>query len=236
MTNETKNTAELFDRFGDDYSRTVDAALGIPGLSVDFAAKVKADYLRDVATSHFGRTNCLDVADIGCGIGNYHQRLRPYFRSLTGIDISKESLEIARARNADVTYALYDGARLPCEDATFDLLFAICVMHHVPPEAWPDFVSEAARVLRPGGLFVVFEHNPRNPLTRRIVDRCPFDEDAVLLAREEIERLFEGTGLEDVAGRYILTIPAANGPLRRLDGVFDRLSLGAQYYVKGIKR
>ena len=61
---------------------------------------------------------------------------------------------------------------------------------------------------------MVFEHNPKNPLTMRVVNRCPFDRDAVLLKSAETVRLFEQAGFEAVERRYILTIPAANRWLR----------------------
>ena len=92
-----------------------------------------------------------------------------------------------------------------------------------------------ARVLKPGGLALVFEHNPRNPLTMRIVNRCPFDADAVLLRSEKTIALFEQIGMIDVHTRYILSVPAANHTLRRVDRAFGRLPFGAQYYVSAQK-
>ena len=44
-------------------------------------------------------------------------------------------------------------------------------------------------MLKPSGKIIVFEHNPLNPVTRRMVDTCPFDENAVLLySHETIDR------------------------------------------------
>ena len=55
-------------------------------------------------------------------------------------------------------------------------------------EITPAFVAELARVVRPGGLVVVFEHNPLNPLTRLVVSRVTFD-DGVRLLRSGERRL-----------------------------------------------
>ena len=64
------------------------------------------------------------------------------------------------------------------------------------------------RVCRPGGLIVLFEHNPWNPLTRRAVRGCEFDRDAELLSRREASRLLSEAGVEDRRGRYILFFTA----------------------------
>ncbi|TIU25363.1 MAG: class I SAM-dependent methyltransferase, partial [Mesorhizobium sp.] len=110
---------------------------------------------------------------------------------------------------------------------------AICVMHHVPPENWKLFAAELARVTRPGGVVLIFEHNPYNPLTRRAVSNCPFDEDAVLLSKGQVMKHLHDAGLRDVDGRYILNVPSINGPLRRIDEALGFVPFGAQYYVQG---
>jgi ubiquinone/menaquinone biosynthesis C-methylase UbiE len=84
---------------------------------------------------------------------------------LTGIDVASTVVEEARAANPGVTYHDYDGDRLPYPDQSFDAAYTIAVMHHVPPPQWPAFLQEMRRVVRPGGLIVIFEHNPINPLT-----------------------------------------------------------------------
>ena len=83
------------------------------------------------------------------------------------------------AANPTVRYQAYDGKTLPYDDASVDLAFAIRVMHHVAVGDRPQFASELRRVVRPGGLAVIFEHNPYNPLTQHVVRNCEFDEGAV---------------------------------------------------------
>jgi SAM-dependent methyltransferase len=145
--------------------------------------------------------------------------------------VSGESIEVARRRGLPVSYDIYDGATLPYSDEWFDVVFAICVLHHVPPARWSAFASEMRRVLKPGGLALIFEHNPRNPLTMRVVNSCPFDADAVLLRSETTEALLSAANFKQVQSRYILSIPAANTWLRRVDSLFSGFRFGAQYYV-----
>jgi hypothetical protein len=87
------------------------------------------------------------------------------------------------------------------------------------------------RVLRPGGLALIVEHNPLNPITRLVVSRCAFDEDAVLLRIGESEQLLRTARLEPVERRYILIVPSDSGPAQRLERAFGGLPFGAQYFV-----
>lgn len=235
MSDAQRHTAETFDGFSDRYSHAVNEAVSFSGLSVDYFTRVKANYLVEAATAHFGETGTRDVLDVGCGVGNYHSLIKQRVGKLHGVDVSNASIQTARANHPEVEYAAYDGVSLPYEDEAFDLAFTICVVHHVPAENWPGFFREMHRVLRPGGMAVVFEHNPRNPLTMRAVNRCPFDADAVLLRSGKTKSLFALTGFQKVRSRYILSVPAGNQALRRIDGVFSPLGLGAQYFVTARK-
>ena len=117
----------------------------------------------------------------------------------------------------------------------FDLAFAICVLHHVDPPDRPAFVTEVTRVVRPGGLVVVIEHNPMNPLTRKAVARCDFDEGVELASRKEARALFASRGLQPVEHPYILFFPWRGNAPRRVERWLTRLPFGAQYIVAGRK-
>jgi SAM-dependent methyltransferase len=228
MQERAREEAE-FDAFAETYDSDVQHSLY--GLKPDYFTKVKAHFMIDLVNRHFGTQRDLDALDVGCGIGNYHARLGGRFQRLTGADVSQASLRRAAARNGGVAYHHYDGRRLPYPDQSFDVVFTICVMHHVPPDQWGTFVLEMQRVLKSGGLALVFEHNPANPLTRRIVNRCEFDRDAVLLSVNETENLLAQAGLKNVRSRCILSMPSIGPRTRRLDFSVGRLGLGAQYVV-----
>lgn len=231
MDPQQAQTARTFDTYKDTYSDAVDASVSFTGLSADFFTRVKADYILDITRAQRGDPKRFSALDVGCGVGNYHSLLSPHFGALSGVDISSACVETARGRNATVDYRVYDGVTLPYESDSFDVAFTICVMHHVPPSQWPNFAREMRRVLKPGGLALVFEHNPRNPLTMRAVNQCPFDADAVLLRSDTSEKLFRDAGFDRVTSRYILSVPPANRFLRRIDQLFARIPFGGQYYV-----
>jgi SAM-dependent methyltransferase len=138
-------------------------------------------------------------------------------------------VERAAERNPAASYDAYGGDRLPYDDASFDVVFSICVLHHVPLSSRAGFTAELRRVTRPGGLVMIGEHNPYNPMTRLIVYRCAFDEDAVLLRATEVESLLRGAGLETLERRYILVLPSDARPLRRLERALSSTPAGAQY-------
>lgn len=113
---------------------------------------------------------------------------------------------------------------------------AICVFHHVPPKGWVELALEMMRVLRPDGLSLVIEHNPYNPVTRRIVNTCELDRDAILISPSNIRKLFCAAGGKDVLIRSTLSVPPKTALLRRIDRALGRMPFGAQYYLLAKKR
>ncbi len=228
MTPVPRPEPQAFDAYSASYDEAVNSSVAFSGLKVDFFTRVKAAYIRDAIGATFPNSGDVDVLDVGCGVGNYHPHLAGLARSIHGVDVSPTCVATAAERNPSVAYSVYDGERLPYKDARFDVAYTICVMHHVPPDRWPAFAQEMRRVLKPGGPALVFEHNPFNPLTRRAVSSCAFDHDAVLLRARVTEHLLSEAGLERVASRYILSVPAASRAMRRVDRLFGRLPFGAQ--------
>jgi ubiquinone/menaquinone biosynthesis C-methylase UbiE len=220
-----------FDRYAADYQREVNRAAGI---SVDQLAGEKARLLLEVL-GELGDPKRLRVLDIGCGIGLVDQELAGGVGGLVGVDPSLRSLQYARTRAPAVHFVRYDGASLPFGDATFDAVFASCVLHHVAPQARADFLGEMLRPLRRGGLAVIIEHNPANPVTRYIVSRCAFDADAVLLACRETVDLLASVGAGRARRRYIGFLPFRHRLVERAEQAIGWLPMGAQYCVWGRK-
>ncbi len=217
-----------FDRFAEDYQYEVDRAAGV---SVVRLAAEKARVLVAVLAAELGDPKRLRVLDVGCGIGLVDQELARGVGELCGADVSLKSLEFARSRASGAHFVRYDGAKLPFGDASFDVVFASCVLHHVPPNLRVAFIAEMLRPLRRNGLVVIIEHNPVNPVTRRIVSRCPFDTDAVLLTcRETVDLLVSG-GAACAGRRYIGFLPFRHPLVERAEQSIGWLPVGAQYCV-----
>jgi SAM-dependent methyltransferase len=176
------------------------------------------------------RMNWLDV---GCGKGELLRFGSREFASAAGCDVSSEMLEYCREI---ACRTMTDPLRLPFDDGSFDFLTAVCVYHHVPVPDRAALTGEAWRVLRPGGVFSIIEHNPFNPATRIIVSRTPLDTNAVLLRAKETGDLLRGAGFRALDTIYFLYLPER--PFRLLPGIetaLRRVPLGGQYAVFGRK-
>lgn len=231
-----KPTESEFDAYRESYSDAVNKAISYSGFDVDFFTRAKAERLMSLIDRHIGNPKDLSALDVGCGVGNSHALLEKRIGKVSGVDPSSECIAEAMKRNPNIPYTVSDGNMLPYGDECFDVTFAICVMHHVPPEKWKLFLSEMTRVTKPGGMVLVFEHNPLNPLVRKVVSSCPFDRNAVLLRKGTLMRYLNEVGLKSVFGRYILTVPSISGWFRTLDDSLGFVPSGAQYYVAGHRR
>jgi len=176
-------------------------------------------------------TRTLRWLDVGCGQGDLMRLLSPFFGAAAGCDPSGEMLQASR--DLDVRpQPVAD--KVPFGDASFDLVTAVCVYHHVPCSERPALTREILRVLRPGGIFAMIEHNPVNPATRLIVSRTPVDAHAKLLRASEWQQLMASAGARHMSTRYFLYVP--EGLHKYLGFIEDGLAwfpLGGQYSVFG---
>lgn len=230
-----QQVADDFDQRADSYEQEINKAVAFAGMEHAFYLDVKRDHLLRLTSAHFGSTAGLRVLDLGCGIGAYHKGLEQQFREVHGVDVSPRSVKLAAQKHSFVHYRTFDGMTLPYPDAHFDMVYTICVMHHVPPAQWEGFIAEIARVTRPDGLAIVFEHNPYNPATQYIVRSCEIDNDAVLLRPVTLRRLFDNRHFKTIVTRSILTVPPKGALLERVDRALGWLPFGAQYYLTAIR-
>ena len=115
-----------------------------------------------------GRDGGVRVLDVGCGGGFLSNHLSKEGFEVDGLDASAESLVVAGRHDPTqrVCYARGDALALPFPDETFDIVCAMDFLEHVEEPA--RVVAEAARVLRPGGLFFFHTFN-RNLLAWLVV-------------------------------------------------------------------
>jgi SAM-dependent methyltransferase len=103
-----------------------------------------------------------DVLDIGVGAGRTAHFLAPRAHQYEAIDYSPVMVDYVRRKLPDISVRQADFRELPFADAAFDFVFAtdnvIDALSHADRLR---ALSEAARVLRPGGAFVFSTHNLR---------------------------------------------------------------------------
>jgi len=220
-----------FDAHARTYEDAVQSSIAFCGREHEFFTARKVDTLVGLLDRCLGDVGSRSLLDVGCGLGLTDALLAPRVGALHAVEPAIEALEQAQARETGARYCGGDARRLPYAESSFDAAFAICVFHHIEPADRPAVASELRRVVRPGGLVVVFEHNPFNPGTRLAVSRCDFDEDASLLTQGTTKRLLEAAGLEPVEARGILYTTFSAGWAVGLDRALGAIPFGAQYYV-----
>lgn len=219
--------ASEFDRFADSYDRTLQAALPT-GLDEDqYFAQYKIDF---VGRATRGRAIAA-VLDFGCGAGRSLGYLVHEFPQATvvGFDPSSESIRLAVQR---VPAAKLTDDWNVVRQQRFDIVLGANVFHHVPRAEVSQWLRHCGEALAPGGSLFIFEHNPWNPVTRHVFERCPFDVDAKMIARRELLDLGEQAGLAVKAATYTLFFPKPLKVFRPLERWLGWLPLGAQYCVE----
>lgn len=139
------------------------------------------------------------VLDVGCGGGLFLMmlglsgKLHRRAGSSVGFDASARAVEVARAaaRRSGMDMLRFERLdvdapwpRGDSDDGLFDVVSAICVIHHAPPESWRGIFESALSRIRPGGLFLYMDMCKR-PLWRSLANRMH----DLILARQWIHHL-----------------------------------------------
>ena len=219
-----------FEKVADKYKDLVNKSLVIPNNEVDYFAEYRAKYLlRILGKDFYGK-----ILDYGCGIGIMSRHIKNNFEKseLHGFDISEESIKnipnIMKKNGRFVT-------SLDKLDKDYDFAILCNVMHHVKLNERQEIIRNIFRRLKRGGNLFIFEHNPSNPLTQMVVDRCVFDKEAILLKPYECIEYMKKSGFSKEEKKYILFFPQQFAYLNKIDRYLSWLPLGAQYLVVGTK-
>ncbi len=225
-----------FDKFADEYDAMHAAGIAVSGEGPEYFAEYK---ISDIARVWYEQSPAAQappprLLDFGAGVGGSVPYVRKHFSNaqLTCLDLSKRSLDVAQRRFPSMAdFVHFDGTHIPFADHHFDIAFAMCVFHHIDAKLHVSLLQELRRVIRPGGSLFVFEHNPLNPLTVRVVNRCPIDVNARLIRGPDMRRRLRAAGFADTRIRYRVFFPHGLRALRRFEMSMAWLPLGGQYYV-----
>ena len=218
-----------FDSFAEQYEAALASGLRYSGEDSGFFARGRIEWLSR-------RLAGLDAAaervlDFGCGTGSSAALLRDLLAAteVIGTDVSQRLLDRARREHASVGIEFRTPDETPEEWA--DLAYCNGVFHHIVPHERPAAIAFVRRVLRPGGLFALWENNPWNPGTRLVMRRIEFDRDAITLTPPETRRMLLAGGFEILGTDSRFYFPHALAFLRGLEERLTRIPLGAQYLV-----
>ena len=221
-----------FDEYASDYDRILKDDLEFFGEENSYFAEYKIKIIRNT----FGKEP-KRILDYGCGIGRNIKFYSQYFPNteIYGCDISTKSIEIAEKSNPGAKFFLINEENISKYAGQFDITSISCVFHHIEPKLRKDSIQKIYSLLNDKGSAYIFEHNPYNPVTRKIVRECVWDEDAILLPAKESMELMNYAGFNINGKRYTVFFPAFLKGLRFAEKLFGFIPLGGQYYVKGDK-
>jgi len=152
------------------------------------------------------------VLDVGCGSGFIAHHLSALLGArVSGIDVRKNV-------DAPIDYAAFDGVHFPVEDDSFDAVLLCYVLHHAQDQ--PAFLDEVKRVLRDGGLVVVYEDIPEarwDSAACRAHDRAWRSRTGPCTFRlwEEWRHIFTAAGFEVISERRLSRWRNLTHPVRR---------------------
>jgi ubiquinone/menaquinone biosynthesis C-methylase UbiE len=133
-------------------------------------AKTKRAYIDELFKNTIGNEICeivekqcfnhqdLKLLDMGCGLGGVILTCEKNDVEAIGIDIDKDAINIARERVKKPENILEaNGENLPFKDNSFDIVTSTCTIEHVNNSQ--KYLSEAYRVLKNNGLFIIYAPN-----------------------------------------------------------------------------
>ena len=137
----------------------------------DLVAQDYADLLRDELAAkpvdlamlgafagHVAAGGAGPVADLGCGPGRVAGHLAGLGMDVSGIDLSRGMVEVARREHPGIAFEVASMTALPFADASLAGALAWYSIIHTPDERQPELFAEFARVVRPGGwLLLAFQ-------------------------------------------------------------------------------
>lgn len=151
-----------------------------------------------------GRTLRVLESGSGEGVNITHlgqMGLTPFDSTFEGVDVSPETVEAAKRHGLNVSIG--NGLNLPFPDASFDAVYTHDVLHHLANDAERmQFFSEMKRVTMPGGVIVVIEPNPANPMIFALALSVKAERGLLTGSESHLTRLFPGS-------RVVRTCPSA---------------------------
>lgn len=225
---------QTFDIFSKNYNNYVNDALRITGYDTTTLIQAKLRKLQhlfpDLVHIPF------NLLDFGCGVGNLYESVQQFFpyASYTGVDKSEESILQARSRfsNSSLFHNLHSENWTHTQ---YSLIFSAGVFHHIPHCEHAGLIEKLSSLLNRDGRLVIWEHNPLNPLTQKIVNDCVFDQDAVLVPSKNLKNHFCRAPLSNIQIIYTTFFPKFLSPLNFMDPYLCWLPFGGQYLVTGRK-
>lgn len=211
-----------FDNYADNYSEHINKSFGSLENNLDYYHIKKSEILK-MELGYQPKK----ILDLGCGVGTMLKLLSKQFPDSVfyAQDESPKSMDYIKKNHPNVN-CLSD---LNTEEK-FDLIFLSNVIHHVKSSERDDLFKKIHSLLNPDGKLFIFEHNPYNPLTLKLVANCEFDADAELIKKKDLIKICKRNNLKIFKSGYIHFFPSKLSFLFKIENYLKWLFLGAQYF------
>ena len=223
MKKEQKiNKTINFDDFSSSYENQILKSFGNIDSNVSYYHSGKAKIAKRELTFNPDK-----ILDFGCGIGSMLKFLKENFNysKFYAYDESSKSLEHVKKKYPDVN-CMYNLNTIE----KFDLIILSNVIHHVKSGERNNLFKKIYNLLDDNGSLLIYEHNPYNPLTLKVVANCEFDIDAELINKKNLIKLCNENNFKLQKSGYIHFIPSKLKFFFNLERYLKWLFLGAQYF------
>jgi len=140
--------------------------------------------------------------DMGCGTGEFSEKLQGYGLNVTGIDISKKAIEYCKEKykGKNILFSVQDIENTTYVDNSMDIIFFGGVLHHFPNR--DKVFKEAYRILKKNGRIYGFDPNFYNLILwiyrEKLKIKTQKTENEVLIKAEEIEKELKEVGFSKI--------------------------------------
>ena len=231
-------TKAEFDEFSDDYRQIHNKNIKVSGADSEYFSEYKVAEV--LVCEHGNSGKSMNILDFGCGDGTSLKFFQKYFKKakLTGIDVSEKSIAEANKQFENVNFMIGDIRKQSVQNNTFDIIFCSTVFHHIDATDHKKILLKLLSILKPGGRLYIFEHNPYNPLTQKIVKDCIFDRCAHLIKANDLKRLLLECGFLKNRISYTIFFPRKGlfKKMLALEKYLRYIPLGGQYYTRSVKK
>ena len=211
-----------FDDFSSNYEDKILKSFGNIDSNVSYYHSGKAKIAKRELTDSPHK-----ILDFGCGIGSLLKFLKENFieSKFFAYDESLKSLEHVKSNYPDVNC-------IDSLDTTekFNLIILSNVIHHVKSEERNNLFQKIYKLLEDNGRLLIYEHNPYNPITLRVVANCEFDADAELIKKKDLINLCNKNNFNLQKSGYIHFFPSKLKIFFNIEKYLKWLFLGAQYF------
>ena len=165
----------------------------------------RIDTIKEILTNTNFNVEGMKLLDIGAGKGEIIQAVKKYY-DLPKTNVYAIDQKLPKIK--DITTLTYADGKIPLTDKSIDVIMMFAVLHHIPPKPRLEILKEVQRILRPGGLVIIREHDDdKDPNFLKFIDLIhqfwyisenEKEDPLFLMAHDETIQLFKDINLNSV--------------------------------------